>query len=181
MAIADMLKAGGGEGGKAAFDCPKYDPLPSNKRCRHYLDNGACALPDEFMCVEWLKANDHTPAPIGSQAQLFGGQPEPVASPLPTRLAPPRVVPKKPDEPDQPPPRGLTTEDIDSFKALKAEVCMSTPHLGELWLVPEYTGQDRRELTPEHAGTLYQVLAVFPGAQVVSFEKSPTTDEEDPS
>ena len=52
MAIADMLKAGGGEGGKAAFNCPKYDPLPNNKRCRHYLDNSACALPNEFMCIK---------------------------------------------------------------------------------------------------------------------------------
>ena len=181
MAIADMLKAGSGTGGTPAFDCPKYDPLPGSKRCRHYLDNGACALPDEFMCVEWMKANGYAPKPVEPTGPLFKGLPEVVASPRATQIDRPRVVTQKPDDPDQPPPRGLTTEDIESFKALKAEVCMRTPHLGELWLVPEYTGQDRRELTPEHAATLYQVLAVFPGAQVVSFEKSPTTDEEDPS
>ena len=103
------------------------------------------------------------------------------AKPLPAAPTPPRVVAHKPDEPEQPPPRGLTTEDIESFKALGTEVCLDTPHMGEIWLVPEYTSQDRRELTPEHAATLYQVLAVFPGAEVVSFEKSPTTNEEDPS
>jgi len=41
------------------FTCPKYDPIAGQKRCKHYLANGACALPSEFMCVEWLKRNGH--------------------------------------------------------------------------------------------------------------------------
>ena len=37
--------------------CPKYEPVPFYKRCVHYLQNGACARPDEFMSIEWLKLN----------------------------------------------------------------------------------------------------------------------------
>lgn len=45
--------------------CQRYDPLGGSKRCKHYLKGGACALPDELMCVEWLKANGHfVPPPL---------------------------------------------------------------------------------------------------------------------
>jgi hypothetical protein len=36
--------------------CEKYT-RGEGKRCFHDAANGACALPDEFKCVEWLKAN----------------------------------------------------------------------------------------------------------------------------
>ena len=39
--------------------CLSYGPKPGLRRCRHYLKGGACELPDEFMCVEWLKVNGH--------------------------------------------------------------------------------------------------------------------------
>ena len=45
----------------AGITCEKY-VRGEGKRCRHYLANGGCALPDELMCVEWLKLNDHRPA-----------------------------------------------------------------------------------------------------------------------
>ena len=40
--------------------CPKWEldeanPGASRKRCRHYFDNGACRLPTEIICVEWVK------------------------------------------------------------------------------------------------------------------------------
>ena len=41
------------------YTCPRYDPAPGSRRCRHYLKGGPCALPSEFMCIEWLKANGH--------------------------------------------------------------------------------------------------------------------------
>jgi hypothetical protein len=43
--------------GSPAFTCPHYSPKSGSKRCDHYLQNGACDRGDEFMCVEWLKAN----------------------------------------------------------------------------------------------------------------------------
>jgi len=82
------------------------------------------------------------------------------------------------DTAERPPLRGLTSEDIDSFKALRAEVCLSSDAFGEVWLVPEYTGQDRKEITPEHAATICRVIEAFPGSRVVSFEKTPKSDEE---
>ena len=67
--------------------------------------------------------------------------------------------------------RNLTDEDIASFKALRAEVCMRSEDVGEIWLVPEYTGADRLEISVEHAATLTAICSAFPGARVVSFEK----------
>ncbi len=40
--------------------CPHFEPLPGTARCRSYYPNGACARPDELMCVEWMRANGHT-------------------------------------------------------------------------------------------------------------------------
>jgi len=40
-----------------------------------------------------------------------------------------------------------------------------------VWLVAEYTGRDRREITPEHAATLRLIVDVFPGARVVAFDR----------
>ncbi|WP_233607558.1 hypothetical protein ACIHQR_29925 [Corallococcus coralloides] len=74
--------------------------------------------------------------------------------------------------------RGLTDEDIASFKALGAEVCFASEAYGEVWLVPAYTGQARKELTPEHAATLVRVLSAFPGSRVLSFEKRTASAED---
>lgn len=48
-----------GKGGTPpGVTCPHYVRSES-KRCVHYLSNGGCVRPDEFMCVEWLKANGY--------------------------------------------------------------------------------------------------------------------------
>ena len=59
MGLADRFaRPGEPEPGAAPeITCPRYDPVPGTKRCKHYLKGGACSLPDEFMCVEWLKVN----------------------------------------------------------------------------------------------------------------------------
>jgi len=51
----------------AEVTCTRYEAVPGTRRCKHYLKGGACSLPDEFMCVEWLKANGHhvPPPPTG--------------------------------------------------------------------------------------------------------------------
>lgn len=77
-----------------------------------------------------------------------------------------------PPPPSRPGPREpITQEEIDSFKALGIELCIRFEELGELWLVPEYTNQDRREISPEHAATLRLLLDAFPGGRVTAFEK----------
>ena len=80
--------------------------------------------------------------------------------------------------PEREPLRGLTTDDIDGFKKLGVEVCLESEAFGEVWLVPEYTGRERKEITPEHAATIARVMEAFPGSKVVSFEKSPQQGKE---
>ena len=149
------------------------------------------------MCTEWLKANGHavppaTPSPAEPEPEsktatrpatdLLG---RPLPEPEPTRpskadlLAPTTRRPQPTDQPEQHAPlRGLTTEDIESFKSLRVEVCLRSEAVGEVWLVPAYTGRDRKEITPEHAATLCRVLDAFPGSQLVSFEKNPKPEKE---
>ena len=142
----------------AGITCPKY-VRGEGKRCVHFKPGGACALPDEFMCVEWLKRN--SPSTAAAVAPPPTAPPHP-AEPAVTRDAEPATTFEL---------RGLTSEDIASFRSLGVEVKLKSEAYGELWLVPAYTGQSRKELTPEHAATVLRVLEAFPGSQVISFEK----------
>lgn len=87
-------------------------------------------------------------------------------------LPPPKPI-EKPE-----PLRGFTPEDIDSFKELNIEVRLKSEEFGGLWLVPRYTDQDRLELTPEHAATIYRVLQAFPDAKVAAFKKTSIQNKE---
>lgn len=148
--------------------CPKREPTAGG-RCRHQLPTGCCALPDELTCIEWEEGRD-------SEQKSLPGIPSPAlkAPPLPPK---PRPLPAPVAPATEPGPapidltrlRGLTTEDIESFKALGVEVCLHSDTFGELWLVPAYTGQLRRELTPEHLATVLHALSVFPGSRVTGF------------
>jgi hypothetical protein len=143
------------------------------------------------LCSEWEKRN-LTPA---VPSDLFGNpapeliQPRREAKvakarrtrateqrPTAARLSPAPAV----DEPipEREPLRGLTTDDIDSFKALGVEVCFESESFGEVWLVPSCSGADRREITPEHIATIVRVTEAFPGSKVVSFQKSTQQGEE---
>ncbi len=163
------------------FTCPHYQAVPDGKRCVHYIDNGACAREDEFMCVEWLKVN-HPESPLAQEASekkgptdLFGN---PV--PVPDRPKPPAeeepIAPKKEEAPprkDEEPPivRNVTDEEIASFRALNATVCIRSEDVGDVWLVPEYTDKDRFELRIDHAATLTAICAAFPGAKVTEISR----------
>jgi hypothetical protein len=162
-----------------SYECPEYVARPRSKRCRHYLDGGACALATEFQCVEWLKANGH-PLPEGHPALAApAGQRDLFGQPVPGRTQDtdaPAPVAASTAEGTPPPARPglrepITQEEIDSFKALGIELCIRFEELGEIWLVPEYTGQDRKEISPEHAATLRLLLDAFPGGRVTAFEK----------
>jgi hypothetical protein len=159
--------------------CPKYEPVPGTKRCRHYHANGACGLPDEFMCVEWLKANGHaTPAPVTPVAtsvvgrDLFGNPvTQPPSSVAPSRAA--RVEAPAVRREEVPIVRSLTDADIASFKALGLEVRLATEEVGDVWIVPAYTGADRHELSVDHAALIAAVASAFPGARVTSLVRKP--------
>jgi len=188
MSIAGLSRQAAS--GASEFTCPHYSPLPGSKRCQSYQDGGTCARPDLFLCTEWEKRNRHRlPVPKSSTdktvpTDLFGNPlPEPEPKPGPARDRQPAPAPAPgplatADTDDRPPPRGLTTEDIESFKRLNVEVCLRSEAYGDLWLVPAYTDQDRKEITPEHAATICRVVEAFPGSRVVSFEKNPERTEE---
>ncbi|RJS14239.1 hypothetical protein DRW03_35295 [Corallococcus sp. H22C18031201] len=171
-------------------------------RCLHYRPRGVCVLASGGVCTEWLKVNRQgrlpsvvptAPAPLPAlspveptqaRVDLFGhplaetGSKKLAQAPA-AKLAPPTptlVDVKEPNEPaaEAEPSilRGLTDEAIASFRALRTEVCFTSETYGEVWLVPDYTGQARKELTPEHAATLVRVLSAFPGSRVTSFERA---------
>ena len=170
------------ETSQTGITCKNYVP-ENGKRCKHFLQNGGCSLPQELMCIEWVKANPHRSndtSVIASAKQakatldLFG-------NPLPPdKPAKPKPISHPPEsEALQPTPssavdvdhiRGLTSDDIESFKALGVEIQLHSDRYGDLWLVPAYTNKPRKELTPEHVATLLRVAMVFPGVQVVSFD-----------
>ena len=193
MALKDRLQGRGEAAKPAGFTCSNYDPLPGGKRCRSYLDGGACALPGELQCTEWLRANGQgavavqSPTPAApeqprqvepQQHDLFGKpvRSQPAAAPVKAKAKPDepkRAVEPEPEPTAEPDPfRGLTTEDLESFKALGVEVCLRSEALGEVWLVPERTGQDRKEITPELAATIVRVGSAFPGSRVVALNST---------
>ncbi len=198
MAIKDLVKPELPPPTPAAerppnITCEKYTRGEDGKHCIYFARNGACLRDDEFMCVEWLKANGHgkpalpvvvePPAPVARD--LFGNPlPEVASAPAPKSSPPPKpiAIAKPPVDADTQPTvdidqlRGFTTEDIESFKALGVEVLLHSETYGDVWLVPAYTGRERKEITPEHAATLARVMSVFPGSHIVSFEKTAKTN-----
>jgi len=172
--------------------CEKYTRGEDGKRCIHFQQGGTCALPDEFVCTEWQKHNGPNKrtlpvvaaAPVVERARapkpvardLFGNPLPEVAQPAGKSSTLPAPIAKQPAEAgativDVDQLRGFTDADIASFKALGVEVLLRSETYGDVWLVPAYTGRDRKELTPEHAATLARVMSVFAGSHIVSFEK----------
>ncbi len=201
MALKDLIRSAPPPPTPAAerppgITCEKYT-RGEGKRCLHFQQGGTCALPDEFVCTEWQKHNGpnkralpvveaapvvvEPPKPPPIARDLFGNpvalaeespKPKPAASAVTAAPAKPASEPTI--DVDQ--LRGFTTADIESFKALGVEVLLHSETYGDVWLVPAYTGRERKEITPEHAATLARVMSVFPGSHIVSFEKTAKTN-----
>lgn len=64
----------------------------------------------------------------------------------------------------------LTTEEIQSWKDLKVEVCMYIKPKEPFWLVAEYTDKDRAEISIDdfikQEAAIKQILEAFPGAKI---------------
>ncbi len=143
--------------------CQTYAALKEGKRCRHFKQGGNCTLKTQ-KCIEWLKVNNR---------DLFG-HPLPAAAPAKPKPAPEKSKGATTQEPVQAPEppvvRNITDEEIASFKALGAEVCLATD-AGDIWLVPEYKDDGRQEILIEHAATLAVLCSAFNGARISRFEK----------
>lgn len=180
MPLTDLLRSSSAPTAPASrplgITCDRYAPGPDGRRCASYLPTGACACSDEFMCREWLRANDdHHASPRGTVATVRpyrdeddagsrAGDPSPAAG-TPSFAPSGAPVTDSTTAAVAPP---LTQADIDSFKALGVEVRFAHPEWGEFWLVPEYTDQDRLEITPEHLAKVSAALRAF-GGKVVRF------------
>ena len=94
-----------------------------------------------------------------------------VDSPLPTQaVSNEEFIPRPQSEPQK-----MVEHLINEMAEVRA------PKLGEFWLVPSYTGQDRNEVTAEDAGRLLMLMATFPGSEVESFtwlRRAAGTEEE---
>lgn len=64
----------------------------------------------------------------------------------------------------------ITPEQIESWRELRVEICMFIKKNDFFWLVPEYTGKDRVEMTPEdfikQAAAIKLVLEAFPESKI---------------
>jgi hypothetical protein len=183
--------------GPSEITCPSYEALPGKRRCRDYADDGSCNRSDRRFCIEWLKLHGHRlPGFPGFHAEDYetllceeefdmvgnrlpgtpisrkkaSGKPQPAPAP-----APPAPACAPADDPVAS-PTGLRSEDIESFKALGVEVELELPELGELWLVPAYTGKPRREIMPEHAAKIALLVDAFLGASVTEWLPWPADD-----
>ncbi len=95
--------------------CSKYTKqVGDSKRCVHFLQGGACSLPNELMCSEWLKVNQprEPDPPKQEKSQLFGflgDQHSPCLTPNtpqdgpPTPASAPQASPTGPTGPSSPP------------------------------------------------------------------------------
>lgn len=126
--------------------CPKY-VRGEGKRCIHFAAGGACQLPDELLCVEWLKVNrPRSPASVAVSTlprDLFG---EPVAESsrpeigLKSRPSPATDVRSSLAPAARSPTEGaierppLSPADVESFRALGVEVRLSSDACGDIWL-----------------------------------------------
>lgn len=156
---------------RGPISCKKYEPIAGTRRCKHYLTNGGCTLPDEFMCVEWLRANAAPPTPLERPApvarDLFGAPVRPAAGeakrslPVAATPLPARTVGSRK------PANGLALDEaVASFRERGLEVRIATDQ-GEVWIVPNYTGAERTEVLVEHAALISTVTTAFPGARMM--------------
>jgi hypothetical protein len=87
-------------------DCLDWEPVPGGtnaKRCRYYLDAGACQMPVRLMCTEWEKVNRHLPVTELPRPFPSPDVPPPVLVALatPAQANPPPPPPPAPDAPLQ--------------------------------------------------------------------------------
>lgn len=68
-------------------------------------------------------------------------------------------------------PEALRLDAIESLAATGVEVALVAQGLPEIWLVAEYTGAERNEMSFKHAATLASVCRSFPEARITGFRR----------
>lgn len=99
MALADLQKKPPG------ILCPVWTAkAPGSKRCAQYLDCGACGLPTELMCVEWMIRNHELPKLEESLRANRYETPDQFVARFKREHAPPAPPPVAPTASQNPPP-----------------------------------------------------------------------------
>ena len=193
MSLAKRYYNSGNNATPSEITCANYTPLENSRRCKYYGTNGACSIPENFMCTEWLKLNSNTQgdkqvdrnkangSKVATSKQTNGftlTNPKPELRPIKEKVEDKRTFKRRGnadllDAADQRPldAWSLKPADIESFKALGVEVCFEYG-AEKIWLVSVYSERDRNEITPDHLATLCQLLQAFPGAHITSFKKA---------
>jgi hypothetical protein len=70
-----------------------------------------------------------------------------------------------PPDPEAP---GMAKLPASALDALGAEVCIKSPTMGEVWLVPAPTGAPRLEVTTKLLDLITRVASTFPSAKVTA-------------
>jgi hypothetical protein len=150
--------------------CVLYAAVSGGPRCQHYRGAGVCGVHGKLLeeCSEWRKINPALATPTVVLEQRGGEQRQRAPGPSPFEGDAACVSPDPAGAAQAlatPMSRVLTAEDIATFKALGAEVCI-TCEAGELWIVPEYRDATRREMSVEHVAKILLLTSAFPGAKV---------------
>lgn len=165
------------------IQCPHYKPAPGSRTCVSFLSGGGCARPDTFMCIEWVRKNPRAQSasalstkPVAAakvheqpQRELFGQSGRAPAPAMPKEH--PAHLKAQGPVPTVVLARPITVEQIAALESRGVALCLRSESVGELWLVPSYTGAARNEMTFRDAATIATMCVVFPGAEVAKFER----------
>jgi len=151
--------------------CKNYSPIVNSKRCEHYNNDGSCSLPEEGMCVEWLKKNKNKNV---KEKNITLGVPTKVGANDGEDEKRPRIViardEKKIDE-----PYVIPESDIDELEKTGMTMILSADEFeDDVYVVPKYTDkqEERIELTWRDLATITTMVSVFPGSRVVRVRKN---------
>ena len=195
----------------AGILCPKWEPTTlGSKRCRYYIEptdqpEGLCKLPDELLCVEWVRRNGTdaqkeqlaarslAPPPTQSRGSavrdadpdapaplvLRASEPKPLRAPARLQVVGGGEVQMAPPRPFEP-AKEIDTSSLEALERAGVEVELAAPHLdGGITLVPARTGRtDRSEMTFREASVLRQIVDCFPGAHVTAYRPGHAVVEE---
>ncbi len=164
--------------------CPDYVRASTDsRRCKRYRDR-LCELDTHPLCEEWLRSNpkaelpheerfadagyllqrrsDYRMAVIDGSyfgpgwERKLGPGPGPDSDELTSGQT--RTLDRLPSD-----------VELASWKRLDVEVCIESPAIARVWLVPGYTKTDRDEISIDDAMTMLRVLTAFPGSRVEQF------------
>jgi hypothetical protein len=163
------------------ISCSKYEPKSdTDKRCEHYGKGGTCKLPDELMCVEWMKLNSNKKPKEVEDGKIELEIPSDAQIDSNIKQDRPRVVIARGKGQKSTEPYVMSEEEISNLKLKGMEIRLSAQEFDEdLFIVPQATDQKdtRLELTYEETATLCTMMSIFPASKIVRVKRAKKTQE----